>query len=121
MTYASLNGLENYLGPTLYAKWRENVPDEAHFLARIETRLLGVILPNSPSDEQIEPFCAAVYAQAEQEGAAAALSELPERVKSVTLGSYSVTLNESARDFPLCAEAKSLLLSAGLLYRGVPC
>lgn len=121
MTYVSLNGLETYLGPTLYAKWRENVPDEAHFLARIETRLLGVILPNSPSDEQIEAFCAAVYAQAEQEADTSSLSELPERVKSVTLGSYSLSFHEDKRNLPLCAEARSLLLRAGLLYRGAPC
>lgn len=121
MTYVSLDGLKTFLGPTLYAQWQENVPDEARFLQRMEDRLLGVILPNSPSDEQIAQFCAAVYAQAEHEVASGArsISELPDRVRSVSLGSYSITLSEKGES--LCSEAKNLLLQAGLLYRGVPC
>lgn len=113
MMYVSIAGLEAHMGGERFS----SLPDPAGALESCEARLLALILPNVPvNDEQIAAFSRAVYAQVEHE---LAQEPLPEGVKAFSLGSFSATLDGKSR--PACETARAILMNAGLLYRGVQC
>jgi len=117
MTYASLSGLEGRMGAGVYARWMNDTPNAQEELAGCEERVLACILPARPRNAaQAGALERAVYAQLNWEFTSET-GGVPEGVKSFSVNGFSAQL-ESGR-FPLCREAKSILLNAGLLCREV--
>lgn len=104
-------------------------PGAARALLRIERAVIALILPRAPRlDFERVMLELAVYAQYQFERNAdqTVLVDAPARLKSFKLGELSATLDSLGLTreqalFPagLCPESRSLLLEAGLLYRGV--
>ena len=105
--------------------------DDMH-MEIVEERLKAFIFPNTPvTAEEIEAFGRAVYLQTEHEHQMKMASgneevNIPNGVSSFTLGHFSMSFagkgyQNSAvltKD-SICPTAYSILLRAGLLYRGV--
>ena len=90
---------------------------------RVAERLRAYIHPNvAETDAQEAAFDAAVDAQLTHEQAWN-VGEIPEGVKSFSVGNYSVTLDESADTGArggICPAARAILFNAGLLRRAMP-
>lgn len=98
----------------------------------VEENLKAFIFPNTPvTQEEIEAFSRAVYVQAEhekqmQETYGSEGIELPNGVSSFSIGHFSMSFAGNGyqngavltKD-TICPTAYSILLRAGLLYRGV--
>lgn len=122
--YATIDGIIEYLGtdPNKIGE-REDLEE---LLADCEARIRAYIIPNTPRcDEQIEAFCAAVYAQVSYECSAvnAQMADMPSGMTGFTVNGFSASFSDSAGDglssVGLCKRARAELLYAGLLYRGV--
>lgn len=95
--------------------------------AMMEERMKLFIFPNeAASAEQIEAFDLAVEYQIVHERVqAAALGDVPNGVSSFKIGDFSMSFADGATSSKLtrktlCEAAYSVLLRAGLLYRGLP-
>lgn len=105
---------------------RDGIEELLHDCA---ARMMAYIMPNHPRNgEQKTAFKRAVFAQLlfELSPGNAQLNEMPTGVKSFSVNGFSATMQDGANtaDNPfgtagICAVARSELLYAGLLYRGV--
>lgn len=94
-------------------------------LEAMEPRILAFIFPNEPrSDSEKEAFDRAVIAQCAHEYThAEEFGGIPDGVQDYTVGNFSVTFGQvqslqlSRRT--ICPTAYGILLTAGLLYRGI--
>lgn len=123
--YATIEGLKGFLGGAA-DEWFNGHPDAERLISDAEARIAAYIVPNTPRcDEQAKAFETAVYAQLEFETnqANAQISSMPGGLSGFTVNGFSATFRESASGtmFPcgVSSRAKSELLLAGLLYRGV--
>lgn len=105
--------------------------DDKH-LEIVEERLKAFIFPNTPvTEEELEAFGRAVYVEAEhekqmEEASGSEEIHLPNGVSSFSIGHFSMSFAGKGyqngavltKD-TICPTAYSILLRAGLLYRGV--
>ena len=99
----------------------------AQEIAMMTDRMKLFIFPNeAKSDEEIEAFNKAVaYQIAHEKSREEQYSEIPSGTESFRIGDFSMTFAEGANGTGLtrktiCEAAYSVLLRAGLLYRGLP-
>lgn len=129
MKYVTTDGFEEYLGDKVDDWLTSHEDEEENLLAGCESRLLAYIIPNTPRcDEQKAAFARAVYAQLAYETSEknAQLDDMPDGMTGFTVNGFSATfgntgLGDRASSVGLCREARSELLLAGLLFRGVQC
>lgn len=123
--YATLEGLREFLGAAADG-WFNGHPDADRLISNAEARIAAYIVPNTPRcSDQAQAFENAVYAQVEFETnpANAQIASMPGGLSSFSVNGFSAAFREngSGTMFPcgVSARAKSELLLAGLLYRGV--
>lgn len=123
--YATVNGFTEFMGAAA-GEWFKTHMDADRLLSDCETRMAAYIVPNTPRcDDQIKAFETAVYAQLEHETnpANAQIGDMPGGLSGFTVNGFSATFRENAQSamFPsgIAKRAKSELMLAGLLYRGV--
>lgn len=129
MKYVTAKGFEDSLGGKMGDWLNAHGQEEEALLAGCESRLLAYIIPNTPRcDEQKAAFARAVYAQLAYETSEknAQLDDMPDGMTGFTVNGFSATfgntgLGDRASSVGLCREARSELLLAGLLFRGVQC
>ena len=118
MQYATVSGRSEVIE-------REGIEALLHDCAE---RVKAYILPNSPyTCAQKEAFKEVVFEQLlfELSPGNDQLREMPAGIKSFTVNGFSATMQDGASDgracgvAGICSSARSKLLTAGLLYRGV--
>lgn len=123
--YATVEGLREFLGAAA-GGWFNDHPDAERLVSDAEARISAYIVPNTPRcSDQAKAFETAVYAQVEFETnqANAQIGSMPGGLSSFSVNGFSATFRESGSGtmFPcgVSVRAKSELMLAGLLYRGV--
>lgn len=104
--------------------WTGEATEEETALMEDQMRLF--IFPNSAeTEEETEAFNKAVaYQIAHEKSRAEAFSEIPDGANSFKIGDFSMSFEAGVNDSALnrkniCPAAYSVLLRAGLLYRGL--
>lgn len=94
--------------------------------ALMQERMKLFIFPNQPeTTEEATAFDRAVlYQIAHEKSLSESESRIPDGVKSFSIGDFSMTFGEETASAltmrTICPAAYSVLLRAGLLYRGLP-
>lgn len=95
-------------------------------MQELRDQMYAIIFPNTPrTDDEKDAFERAItYQYQHMESKAEKMSEIPDGVKSFSIGEFSMTFEDGMRGNrltmkTLCPSAYGLLLRAGLLYRGV--
>ena len=129
MEYATLDGLMEY---ALAHEWQmllktlEGEDEVRRALEEVETQLLAYIVPCSPvTDMQKKLFCRACYIQTIYEYSTrnAQLADMPDGVTSFSVNGFSASFGSASKDslfrYGIAKPARSALMLAGLLYKGV--
>lgn len=106
----------------------DKYPDCRKDLAMIKARLTAYIIPNVVCASNEVAFDQACYAQFahEHSDAAKELAQMPSGLKSFTVNGFSASIDSESKSAEsnffkagVSPETRALLLTAGLLYRGI--